>query len=87
MKYRPLSVAGYEISEEVQRSAMDGFFAEIRNGKAASSMRLQELLVCLGVPDDRNQAYRGADRLLQRARKAGLLEWNRAAGGWVIARS
>lgn len=84
MKYTPITVYGFTISEETQEAALKAFIERIRKEAAQPPSTLQAELERRGVPNDKGQAYRGTDRLIQKARKAKLIEHNRSLGGWIL---
>lgn len=69
---------GGMIPAEIQREACRAMLA----GASFSAWLLEDRLRALGAPD--GACYRGADRLLQKMRKAGLIVANRRAPslGW-----
>jgi hypothetical protein len=80
MNFAVMTVFGHDISKEVQREALESFIETIRVRGCQPPAALQHRLESLGVPDDKSQAYRGADRLLQKARRAELIVAVRGKG-------
>lgn len=81
MKYRPMNVEGQIIDEEQQRVSCENFLTLIRRDGARKARALEALLVEAGVPAE--PAYRAADRLIQKMRKAKIVAWA-SGSGWVL---
>lgn len=71
-----MKVYGYEVPQEV----IDACLARMRTGSAFTSIDIARAAVAAGAPYWNNReeyvAHRIADRLLQRERKAGRIEFN-----------
>lgn len=76
MIFKPMRVYGVEISEETQRQAIES----LRRYSEFEAWDMQSALIVHGAPFTAH--LRGADRLLQKARRAGLIRFERGAWRW-----
>jgi|JRYH01.1.fsa_nt_gb hypothetical protein len=81
MNYRTMKVEGHEVSDAVQRLVVPAFVEKIRAEGAQDFKAMKQLLIEQGTPAD--PAYRAADRLIQKMRKAQVIEWCPGLG-WII---
>lgn len=85
MKFNVINVFGFAISAEVQEAALREFLDAMVGGAKPYDV-LQEALERRGVPNNRSEAFRGADRLLQKARKANVIAYSKDEGGWIAGK-
>lgn len=78
MIFKPIIVDGFTVSEEVQRKAVKWM---VNRTDPFVAGELMQAARSIGVPLE--CCYRFTDRMLTKAKKAGLIEYNRGIGFWV----
>lgn len=80
MDFRKMLVEGHEVTAAQQEAASRAFVEVLALSSPRTSGALEQALIQQGVPHA--PAYRAADRLLQKLRKAGYISFGRS--GWRL---
>ena len=87
MQFKDMKVYGTPVNADIQKKAFGQFMNEIKRRGPQTLLVLESFLSNLGLPwatstTPTSVAHRAADRMLQRARKAGVLTFTK--GAWHV---